>query len=349
MTMIQQPGQLGKWEHSKKLAGRVARTMRRVSDPRLVARADRMADCGDVIEYQVCPHCGRAHVASVRLCRDRLCPVCSWRLARKRAGEAMTAMRTAHSMRPDLACAMLTLTVANCTTANLRRTLAQMLQGWDRLLKRRGVKRAVVGWTRSVEVKRAADGEHWHPHLHVLLLMPREALRRGGELRIEQAQWADMWAQSMSLPYTPIVDIRRAYVVRGGRRQWDDMLASAVEACKYAVKADEVAELGARDLADLADAIKGVRLLAYGGLLRRIRSDLRMAEEDAPPSAEAVEQCPQCGACDPLTVTYAWGGRDYRVIRVIDAAGQAVRTDAWSPPDTGPGTLWDASPINLIP
>ena len=101
---------------------------------------------------------------------------------------------------------LLTLTVRNCSGADLSATLDTIAKGWDRLCKTQRYKRAVRGTMRAVEITYNRSTGQYHPHMHVLCaVLPSYYTSRD---YIRQAQWSDMWRDAARLDYNPVVDVR---------------------------------------------------------------------------------------------------------------------------------------------
>lgn len=270
-----------------------------------------MSDCSSHISYTFCRECGSLHIARTNLCRDRLCPLCAWRLSLQRIGELMQCLDVIYSRAGGpVAAAMLTLTVRNVPIEQLSATITGMFAGWDKLTRRRSVRAWVQGYGRSLEITKAADGTY-HPHIHALLLWSP-----GYDYAISQRRWCELWKQSCKLSYTPIVDIRAAYSHDQGAESWQRVQAAAVEATKYALKGDTLAGVPDADLPAMAAAIAGRRLLSYGGILRTVRAELAMATEDSPTDvADMAIECPKCGSTDTILLAYTWaaGGVGYQL------------------------------------
>lgn len=264
-------------------------------------RGDIMADCSTRIEYTYCPECGSMHLRRTYLCRDRLCPLCAWRLSLQRIAEMMQTIDYLTQQRQTVSAAMLTLTVRNCALDTLGATISAMTAAWDRLCKRRSVRRWVSGYARSVEITRASDGTY-HPHIHVLIVWADSY-----DKDIHQRTWADMWRECLQVDYTPIVDIRTAYGRTSDATAWDKLLSATVEATKYCIKGMALQSIPDTDLIAVADAIKGKRLMAYGGCIRAARAALRMTADDMPTDvSDTTIDCPKCGCTDTAIMAYQW-------------------------------------------
>lgn len=107
-----------------------------------------------------------------RNCHDRLCTPCA------RLRSATIAERVQQYL-PDHPVRMLTLTLAH-TDAPLAAQLRRLVLSFRRLRSWAEWTYRVTGGVAFVEIKLARDGEHWHPHLHILLLgkyLPHHLIR----------------------------------------------------------------------------------------------------------------------------------------------------------------------------
>lgn len=307
MTMIPYDEALGKWALHKKSA--VEQGKRLISAgiaaqrKDIWLRGDLMKDCNNRIEYTYCRECGSMHIRKTNLCRDRLCPVCNWRLSLQRIGDTLQVLDYLQQTRGEVRAAMLTLTVKNVPAAELGDTITTMLRGWDRLLKRRNVQKWVAGYARSLELTLGSDGSY-HPHIHVFIIWAE-----GYKKDISQHEWTDMWKAAVEAEYKHIiVDIRSAYSRKKTDSEWEKLVQATLECTKYAVKSKALLAIPEHDLIAVADALKGRRLISYGGCIRQARVALRMpaGDEAAADVYDTSIECPKCGCTDTVIMAYHW-------------------------------------------
>lgn len=319
MSIIPYPEGLNKWAGHKQQASIVAETLRKCKiAPRLsmspkdiqqywIMRADNMANCASVLIYNYCRECGSMHIARSYLCRDRLCPVCSWRLSLQRAGEMWLSLQKIYESGSPVNAAMITLTAKSVTGENLEKSIDELLSAWARLRKRRAWSRWVAGYARSLEVTIGKGG--YHPHMHVLVLWAD-----GYDRQITQRQICDMWGDALRVDYTPICDIRRAYnkAPDGQTSEWERTMNAAIECCKYAVSGKITTSATPDQLGYIARALKGRRLIAYGGIIADARATLSLDDDDTPADiSEITITCPKCGSDDVISITYQWATGGY--------------------------------------
>lgn len=272
-----------------------------VNAPTLAGRAHRMSNCSTYVEYEIALETGVIRLKRANLCRDRLCPTCNWRLAIRRAAEMQETIKYIATADPSAVGLLLTLTVRNCPADRLRWTIQHISQSFTRLRKHRLFARKIEGYARSIEITYNPVTDTYHPHIHALLIVPKEYLTAP----IPQGEYARMWQKAAALDYLPIVDIRRTYAPPADDTAADDMSAPEMqvitarvseleegtkEAVKYFVKPAALrALLASEDLDELAIALSGHRLIAYGGCIKAARAALGYTDTPIDTPAEETE------------------------------------------------------------
>lgn len=204
--------------------------------------------------------------------------------ARMKASSANAKFRPvieiARELAPSAPAAMLTLTMPNrpLTVADLKGMLADQEAGLRRLLRAKRVARAVRGFIASVEVPvrgtRAAPEAGVHTHVLLWLIGP-QYFSRERDFYISQAEWTDLWRQSLRLPAseTVIVDIRRVRD-HSGEAGPEALDAARRELLKYLFKPSSLyrrtdfgMEANGAVLATLLKGLYRKRQVTYGGII----------------------------------------------------------------------------------
>lgn len=316
MSILPYPKVTDKWEVHKTMCARQSARLIAAADAaadstardKLRARGTRMSSCASLLDYDYCPDCGSMHIRRTNLCRDRLCPLCAWRLSLQRIGETINAMQHIAATGYAGTAAMLTLTQRNCSWDDLHAELVHITEAWHTLTKRRDFARHVVGWARSIEITPGTNNT-LHPHLHIILLY-----REGYAGDISQRQWCQMWQDSLQIDYTPVCDVRRAYVRDDAayQHEWQQLTAATVEATKYALKASDLLSISEAQLAELAEAIQCIRFVGYGGIIRAARKALKYGDSDTVADTVSISaECPKCGCAALVTLAYHWSKTNY--------------------------------------
>lgn len=247
----------------------------------LKKRSDHMQRCcnylvfGDVVN-QVTGEVTRK-LQAAEFCRDRLCPMCSWRKSLVTFSQLSDIMLRIDSTTDGLVPIFLTLTMRNCGSSDLADCITLLLKSWSRMMnskQNRKPFRIAVGWFRALEITYNKKDGTWHPHIHAILLVEPDYFEKPDKY-ISQEDWIAEWRWALGVDYDPSVDVR---TVKGGQAK------AIAEVAKYTVKPGEWLDLDDGDGTDervelLARVLKGRRLTAFGGLMKETRK--AMKQEDA--------------------------------------------------------------------
>lgn len=258
-------------------------------------KAERVADCGSWLEFverseqgqggtgSGCP-CGApdgtpARTTAYKLyhanfCRDRLCPMCSWRRSYKIFGQVSQIMNL---LGNNYRYIFLTLTVPNCEPEELNKLIDDMVKGWHRLVNRKAFKTAVKGFFRALEVTRNKKTGTYHPHFHVVIAVEPHYFK--DERYIKRDEWLQLWHQSMKDDTITQVDVRTMKNKKTGEVSGEALASAVAETAKYAVKSADYIFKNNDSLMDeivltLSSALSHRRLTAFGGCFADAREKL---------------------------------------------------------------------------
>lgn len=255
--------------------------------------AVRVEQCSQVLEFARDPPTAKLKLTNSWLCRVRHCPVCQWRRALQWQARLYQALPKLLIDYPDARFLFLTLTVRNCQVGELRSTLILLARAWQRLTQLRIW--PAIGWIRATEITRSQKDRSAHPHFHALLMVPPTYFQAD---YLKQAEWAELWQQSLRVEYRPIVDVR---VIRQNRKRSrvsvnqvniPQMWAIVTEILKYSVKPSDMI----RDhewFLSLVDQVHKMRSVAVGGILKaylRARKHEDLIQEPGEDTPEAIAE-----------------------------------------------------------
>lgn len=285
----------------------------------------KIADCGSFLNFKSCMEGHFKKLVGANFCRARLCTICQWRRSLvifHQVLELVHAHRETYKSDIPL---LLTLTVPNIKGEQLKETLDQMQRAFiHNFIRRKKIKAVARSWFRSLEITCNRDRDDYHPHFHVLLLVPRPYFETNRDLYIDRDEWLSMWQKAMKNNNITQVDIRR--VRKKSEKQ--SLEAVAAEVSKYATKPSSYLEKqkdgtfeAANDvIKTLHNAIKGRRLVAFGGLFLSLRKKLKMTDvekADLINIDDEIEGC-QCPICESTLVSemFQWniGFKTYKSI-----------------------------------
>jgi len=259
-------------------------------------------DCGSWLRFSSCPQGHHKQLINASFCKKRLCVMCQWRKSLAIFHQVLTLIHKHREQYKSDIPLLLTLTVPNAGEEKIADCLDDMQQSFKLLTNRSPFKKAVRSWFRGLEVTYNAERMDYHPHYHVLLLVPKKYFTRSEGLYISQEQWLELWRESTGNADITQVDIRR---VR--KRTKCKIEGVAAEVAKYATKPSGYIEKQPTGdykanpvVIDTLDrALKRRRLIAFGGLFLKIRKILKMEDIEKANLVTITEQeqsctCPIC-------------------------------------------------------
>ena len=304
-------GRTRRWSHYKKSSLAVSKAFSRLEEDSLSVR---IGECGGWLRFKACPSGCERRLAAASFCKARLCVLCQWRKSLVLYHQVhQIACKHIQHFKSDVPL-LLTLTVPNVPSRDLKERIDLMQKSWHRLMNRAPVKRVCRAWFRSLEVTYNEARDDYHPHFHVLIFVPRNYFDKKYALYIERDRWLSMWQESTGLSEITQVDIRKVK-----KRQKRSSLASiSAEVAKYATKpgdyikarSDGLYEAKPRVVETLHRALKGRKLVALGGKFKDYQKalkqqDLEQADLVHIDESEKVCRCRICSS-ELLLELYRW-------------------------------------------
>lgn len=275
-----------------------------------------LASCGSVYEYLFGLQTGTLYHVGAITCKSKFCPYCQWRAARKveelvnKALDKLQAQKISRD-KTKYSLVGITLTVQNCTGANLKETIDTMLKAWDKLMDRKAVKAICKGYIRNLEItrninKKSAWYGTFHPHIHAVMLVNQSYYQ--GKCYINQSEWAQLWSDAVGITTPAVGSKADAEAAEAANLPivWVRKVKNAHQAVKYNVAglykhddADDAKEgIMTGDKAFDAETIEWIttatakrRLFSAGGLLKNIMSALKNANTDEDEEKLTDELC----------------------------------------------------------
>ena len=281
-------------------------------------KAHNVKDCGETLEF-VRTKDGQLKLYRTWFCHSRLCPLCSWRYSIKNSYEVSKILDTAKNNNDDIEFLFLTLTVRNVDLKALKSTIKTVHKAFNRMIQYKRVANIVQGYIRSTEITINQQTNRAHPHVHAVLVVPREYARRKQLKRyIDVTEWQALWRKALKVDYDPIVNVQKIKSrKRKGKKAEKSELAAAKETAKYQVKSsDYITGDCKRDLLyidSLERALANTRQFGFGGVLKEIRHDLKLDEkEDDLIKIDDEKETEK----EPEKVTYRWNFRFGNYIQI---------------------------------
>lgn len=279
------------------------------------ARGIRMMQCATFLEIQKCLKCGKRKVVRANLCRDKFCPICSWRLSSQRALEMAKMLRILCKREKGVKLQFLTLTQKNVNFSQIEGEIEKINKGWHKLIDRnKRNQNKLLGYARSLEITYNAEKDELHPHLHIILAWSE------GTKPFTQKRWREEWCQAMELDYEPICKLSKIdYKDSEDKEKTKEIIKSALEAFKYSIKSKELETMPSEVFKTLVDSLSGKRVVNYGGEFKKIRQEMGLKQDtEIPEEIEINEDTCSCGnEVINSVLKWSFGDKEYQEIEGI--------------------------------
>lgn len=281
----------------------------------LKKRGDRIMSCNRILKFAQCADCGHIDIISASYCRDRLCPLCSWRLSIQRYARMR---RILESIPSGFEYSLVTLTVKNCKSSDLSSTIAAMSAAWADVRRQRWLKDRLVGWARSLEVTYNKSTREVHPHFHIIAVWSRAS--EGGCTALIQ-EWLQRCARH-GLTCTAAAQDAQSIKSAGG--EGASLIGAICETMKYCVKSKDLLDgVPLSIVRDIALGLEGKKLISLGSLIKKIAAKLAIDDIDKPDDDESgcTSICTTCGGTRLDELIAVWSVRSNSYIALCDATG----------------------------
>ena len=160
----------------------------------------------------------------------------------------------------------------------LKDELDKILKAFNNFMRRKEMK-AIKGWFRGLEIthntdKKSNSYDTYHPHIHMILAVNKSYFTSRDY--INQKRFRELWQESLGIDYEPMVNIKRFKA--SNQKEIEKSLA---ETSKYTVEKDDFLleddyEMTDKTVAILDKALAYRRLVAWGGVLKKIHKELNL-------------------------------------------------------------------------
>lgn len=267
-------------------------------------KAARLRSCCDYISFRM-DETGKKRLEAANFCRVRLCPICTWRRSLKAQAQMMQIASYLSAKGLGGTYILLTLTQKNVEGDHLSAAIDTMMRAWDRLTHRKRVMDIVKGYYRAMEITHNVIDNTFHPHFHVLFMVPKAYWHHG---YLRQDEWAELWRQALKVDYTPVVDVRR---VKGTDA------AAIAEIAKYPTKIQDYIipddwDMTTETVRLLDSVLARRRFLAFGGAIADAHRRLHLDDVEDGDMVHIEAEEPTQGT--EMRIVYHWysGYRQYR-------------------------------------
>ena len=246
-------------------------------DLEFYSKFERVYNCGSFLEFKQF-HDGSLKLNKANFCKDRLCPLCSWRRSLKIFGQVSQIMDVL-SKDTSKGYIFVTFTIKNVSGEQLAATIDQLMKGYHNLFRTKKIKRLIKGGFRALEIthntnRHSKSFDTFHPHLHCIFSVDSNYCNSKYRDRdyITQKEWVELWRNSLDIDYNPIVFVENI------KKSADNLKKSVCEVAKYSVKdsdfLNEDNDLMRRAVYHLTTGINGRRLISFRGDFAKVKKEL---------------------------------------------------------------------------
>ncbi|UEX91208.1 protein rep [Staphylococcus ratti] len=238
-------------------------------------------------------------------CKNRFCPVCSWRKARKDALGLSLMMQYVkqHKQKEFI---FLTLTTPNVKVNYLEDEIKNYNKSFKKMFERKKVRMISKGYVRKLEITYNKKDDTYNPHFHVLIAVNKSYFK-DTKVYIKQKEWLDLWRDVTNMP-----EITQVYIQK--IRQNDNK--ELYEMAKYSGK-DSDYLVNQKVFDAFYKSLKGKQVLVYSGLFKEARKKLKNGELDYLREIDLTEYIYQ--------IFYIWNKKEYLASELHDLSEQEKR------------------------
>ena len=201
-------------------------------------------------------------------CKNRFCPMCSWRKAKKDALKNSIIMKKLIADN-QYGFLFLTLTAPNVPGEELEKEIKDYVSSFKRFTNLKEFQAINKGYIRKLEVTYNADRDDYHPHYHILLCVDKNYFK--DKKYIKQSKWLEMWKLAKRDNNISVVDVRRV------KDSEEDNVY--LEISKYTAKdSDYIHNKKTFDV--FYDALKGKQVITYNKIFKDLAKKYDTGELD---------------------------------------------------------------------
>lgn len=230
--------------------------------------------CGSYLLFIGDATLDKKKLVKANFCKNRFCPMCAWRQAKKDALKIAILMKYIE-MQHKKKFIFLTLTAPNVTGDNLKPEITKYNAAFKKLTERKEVKTAVKGYIRKLEITYNQERRDFHPHFHVLIAVNESYFK--GKSYIKQEKWLALWRDVMQNE-----NITQVHVQKVTDQPNDNGVkesSAVLELAKYASKDADYLQ-SEEVFGYFYKALKGRQVLTFNGLFAEANKLYKAGELD---------------------------------------------------------------------
>lgn len=229
---------------------------------------DLVEDCNTFLSFVADKTLEKQKLYKANSCKNRFCPVCAWRKARKDA-LGLSLMMQYIKQQEKKEFIFLTLTTPNVMSDELENEIKRYNNSFRKLIKRKKVDSVIKGYVRKLEITYNKKRDDYNPHFHVLIAVNKSYFT-DKRYYISQQEWLDLWRD-----VTGISEITQVQVQKIRQNNNKELY----EMAKYSGK-DSDYLINQKVFDVFYKSLKGKQVLVYSGLFKQAKKKLKNGDLD---------------------------------------------------------------------
>ncbi|RIN91003.1 replication protein [Mammaliicoccus sciuri] len=266
---------------------------------------DLVQDCNTFLSFVADKTLEKQKLYKANSCKNRFCPVCAWRKARKDA-LGLSLMMQYIKQQEKKEFIFLTLTTPNVMSDELENEIKRYNNSFRKLIKRKKVGSVIKGYVRKLEITYNKKRDDYNPHFHVLIAVNKSYFT-DKRYYISQQEWLDLWRD-----VTGISEITQVQVQKIRQNNNKELY----EMAKYSGK-DSDYLINQKVFDAFYKSLKGKQVLVYSGLFKEAKKKLKNGDLDYLKEIDPTEYIYQ--------IFYIWKQKEYLASELYDLTEQEKR------------------------
>ena len=266
---------------------------------------DLVEDCNTFLSFVADKTLEKQKLYKANSCKNRFCPVCAWRKARKDA-LGLSLMMQYIKQQEKKEFIFLTLTTPNVQNEQLEDEIKHYNKSFKKMVERKKVKSIIKGYVRKLEITYNKKRDDYNPHFHVLIAVNKSYFT-DKRYYISQQEWLDLWRDVTGM--SEIMQVRVQKVRQNNNKELYEM-------AKYSGK-DSDYLVNQKVFDAFYKSLKGKQVLVYSGLFKEARKKLKNGDLDYLKEVDPTEYIYQ--------IFYIWKQKEYLASELYDLTEQEKR------------------------
>lgn len=263
---------------------------------------DLVEDCNTFLSFAIDKTLENQKLYKANSCKNRFCPVCAWRKARKDA-LGLSLMMQYIKQQENKEFIFLTLTTPNVKSDELESEIKDYNNSFRKLIKRKKVDSVIKGYVRKLEITYNKKRDDYNPHFHVLIAVNKSYFT-DKRYYISQQEWLDLWRDVTGI--SEITQVRVQKIRQNNNKEIYEM-------AKYSGK-DSNYLVNQKVFDAFYKSLKGKQVLVYSGLFKEARKKLKNGDLDYLKDIDPTEYIYQ--------IFYVWKQKEYLASELYDLTEQ---------------------------